>query len=203
MTQETDFKEIRMRAFRANHRDGLLELTLGIPITMFGIGVTTGIESWMMMGNILLPLIVLSMMQIKNAITVPRIGHIEVPRALPMKSQFILLSMMVLFSIGLFVLMGANRDVARQVGQYFPLFIGFGMGTFMLVMAKHYSTKRWQWLGIAFAAASVMLVLIDLPVRKNEGPLLLFMGALMLVTGSVTLAGFIKTSPVLYPKGDQ
>lgn len=202
MTQEIDLKELERKAWTAYFDDGLLDITAGLFVLAFGMGMTTRYTTvtafaWM---------VIFFFVAAKKAITLPRVGLVKFSperekRMKKEKSFFIVFfTITALIGMGFFIALttGIPQSVKTIVGELalvsYELIIAVGL----CFVAYWKQINRFYAYGAFTLAVIVAGLFLSMP---GVNPLTIMMyqftatGAVMLFTGLVVLARFFKRYP--------
>lgn len=202
MTQEIDLKELERKAWTAYFDDGLLDITAGLFVLAFGMGMTTRYTTvtafaWM---------VIFFFVAAKKAITLPRVGLVKFSperekRMKKEKSFFIVFfTITALIGMGFFIALttGIPQSVKTIVGELalvsYELIIAVGL----CFVAYWKQIKRFYAYSAFTLAVIVAGLFLSMP---GVNPLTVMMyqftatGAVMLFTGLVVLARFFKRYP--------
>lgn len=196
MSQEDDFKKLERQAYLTYHQDGLLDIAFGVSILGVGlIFLTDGsvgfFLSWM-------PFVIY--LSLKRMITVPRLGYVEFRRQQGDKNLFFIVGLVLLLIVvvGGIILLGvlsARQDLATEPGQSIDQYIWMsvsGIGAVIFVGAI--LALRLRRL-IVYASLTAILVIAGFLLDLNPAVYLLILGTVVLITGLVMLARFLRRYP--------
>ncbi|MBU7015818.1 MAG: hypothetical protein HXS52_03915 [Theionarchaea archaeon] len=202
MTPEMNLKEMERKAWTAYFDDGILDITVGLFVLAFGIGMTTQYATvaafaWMA---------VFFFGAAKKSITLPRVGLVKFSpeREERMKKEIsffvIFFSMTALIGLAFFLTLTTDlpQTIRTLVGEMalvgYELIIAVGI----LLVGYWKQIKRFYLYGGFFLIVIVAGLLIDLP---EANPLTIMMyeftgtGVLILLGGFVVLARFFRRYP--------
>lgn len=202
MNSKLDLKEIQLRANYAAFQDGLMEITMGLFLLIFGGALATNIA-------IAVPFIVLVVFfanplleRIKRRYIYPRAGYVKLPPDPQTTGKGIAIAVL-LMVIGLLGAMGISiAFLGLDSGTNFfltyivPPSTGFMLGIGPFWLGQTYGIRRGY-----FWAALFLLGGIAMPVTgiasgyEAVGLLCILVGLVVLVTGSTMFLHFIRNNP--------
>jgi hypothetical protein len=193
MAPIVSIKELNRKSYLAYHRDGIIDILLGLTFLGFGL--------WLLLDNVLFTYISwLSFSfyrSLKKVLTIPRIGFVRFEED---RKQRILL---LLVGILLLALLIAARFYLLDEDLSGPLlpaflrkyhvFIMSGIGASLLLIFGFWrGIYRFAGYGILLAAALGFCLLEGIPGRNA----LFFMAGLVVTTGIILLITFIQQHPL-------
>jgi hypothetical protein len=195
MSQSEELRKLSRKAYLSYHRDGLIDILLGLGILGFGLMMLTGSVVFNMMAW--MPIIFY--VPLKNRITVPRFGYVQFSSesARRVKLLVALLVGLLLFSflVAIYVFTVAGNMpplVDLLVGGDGMLLIG-GLFTLMMLVAGVAT-------GLARLYVYAVLTMLIVPGGAVLGILpemrVIFLGALILAIGIVLLLRFLRAYPL-------
>lgn len=193
----TGLEDIEREAYQESFSDGLLDIFVGM--SLVSVGVTwLWIQQLPGLAGVLPALLAGAILPIRRRLLAPRMGHVtwRAPRLRQERRQLGFLLVLVLAA----ALSGngaieAIREGGTQqgTGAGLPAFI---LAAGALAMAAMVGVRRlWAYGGVLAAAAAVTLL-----VEANPGGALLVSGSVIVCTGAVLLAGFLRNHPVRNPE---
>jgi hypothetical protein len=208
MTQEMDLKDLERKAWTAYFDDGILDITAGLFILLFGIGMTTmytylAALSWMA---------IFLFAAAKKAITVPRVGLVkfspERERRIKKETLFYVVFFTITAGIGLVFFMaqafGLPSSLRTIIGE-------LALVTYVLIIAAGLGfVGYWKQIPRFYVYCVLTLVVvlaglfIDIPEANplaSIGYQFLVTGTVILLSGLVVLARFLRKHPT--PEGDE
>jgi hypothetical protein len=203
VTKEPNLKEIERRAYMSYHKDGLLDIFVGVYILGFGLGIFMdriwefGIGS--IMPAILVVLVLPIWITAKRKITMPRIGFVKFGPQGTSKLMAVLVGTAVA-GLGVFlaftIFQGGRPLWLDVIFQNGLIVVGFGSLAVCILFGYSMGLKRLYAYGL--------IALIVLAIGHFMGIffayLLLTLGILVMATGVAMLIGFVKKYPL---KGDK
>ena len=202
MTQEMNLKEMERKAWTAYFDDGLLDITAGLFVLAFGIGMTTRYTyltalSWM---------VILFFAAAKKSITVPRAGLVKFSPERERRMKKETLFYVVFFTITAFIGLGFFIAMAIGIPQSVKTIVGeLALVTYELIIAAGLCfVAYWKQIKRFYAYAGITLVIIvvglfiDMP---EVNPLTIIgyqffaAGIIILFTGLFVLARFLRRYP--------
>lgn len=124
MSQEQDFKKLQQRTYQSYHRDGLIDIIIGLAIIGYGLMLAFDSSIFIFMGW--MPIIFY--MPLKNRLTVPRIGYVKFTTSntkIGIAAAIVLL--VILLGIFIFLVAGPNNispQLSAWLSQYYLLLLG-------------------------------------------------------------------------------
>ena len=202
MTQEMNLKEMERKAWTAYFDDGLLDITAGLFVLAFGIGMTTRYTyltalSWM---------VIFFFAAAKKSITVPRAGLVKFSPERERRMKKETLFYVVFFTITAFIGLGFFIAMAIGIPQSVKTIVGeLALVTYELIIAAGLCfVAYWKQIKRFYAYAGITLVIImaglfiDMP---EVNPLTIIgyqffaAGIIILFTGLFVLARFLRRYP--------
>ena len=202
MTQEMNLKEMERKAWTAYFDDGLLDITAGLFVLAFGIGMTTRYTyltalSWM---------VIFFFAAAKKSITVPRAGLVKFSPERERRMKKETLFYVVFFTITAFIGLGFFIAMAIGIPQSVKTIVGeLALVTYELIIAAGLCfVAYWKQIKRFYAYAGITLVVIvvglfiDMP---EVNPLTIIgyqffaAGIIILFTGLFVLARFLRRYP--------
>jgi hypothetical protein len=206
MTKQGSLREVEKKAYMSYHQDGLLDIVIGPYALSFGLGIVAdkilefGFAAIMpaIMISIVLPIWI----QAKRKITMPRIGFVKFGARGSNKLFAIFLGLAVA-GLGVFMLFGVFMATGQNgipfwieiLFQYGMIWIGLGSAVIGSLFAYTMGLKRLHGYGLLTLALLVSGYFLSFPFEY----LLLAIGIVIIASGAVLLAQFIRRYPL--PKG--
>ena len=182
MTQNINLKDIEKKVYISYHQDGILDISLGLLILLFGIAMYTHLIAFVG----LIPVLVMGVGYLaKKFITIPRMGYVNFSNARKEKERrkmsFWLVLGIVVFGA---VLIGlAKRNILPgldSVLQAYPLLALAVIFSIMIITAALYSGTFHLY---AYVALVLIVLVLCQFIYASEPPRVIFMGALILLCG--------------------
>ena len=203
MTQEIDLKALEKKAWTSYFDDGLLDITAGLFILSFGIGMTTRftyltVLSWM---------VVFLFAAAKKSITLPRVGLVKFnpEREKRMKSEtsfYVLFFIMTAFLGLVFFLamtMGIPQSLKTIVGSLALITYELIMGVGLCFVAYWKQIPRFYAYGVLVFILTFAVAFIDISVTEHmffsAAYQFIISGTVILIVGLVVLAQFLRKYP--------
>jgi hypothetical protein len=196
-----DMKEVERAAYRAQERDGVTEILLGILLLITGGTYRTGITSVIAIFFILWGRKLID--YIKERTTYPRIGYSKLPDEGSEIGKGILLYMalvLILFSIGIVLVYGE----LTYIYKWLPTFVGLIMlGAFTYMRGKTGDSIYLVY--IAYSLLSGMVFSFYNFSEKLMGLTiyLVFLGISFMIIGGIRHVMFIRRYPVIARNGEE
>jgi hypothetical protein len=206
MTKQTTLREIEKKAYMSYHQDGLLDMFVGLYALAFGLGMIADkmleFGFGAIMPAILIAIVLPIWIEAKRKITMPRIGFVKFGTRGSNKLFALLLGLAVA-GLGVFMLFGvflATGQIGRPwwieiLFQYGMIWIGLGAAVIGSLFAYTMGLKRLHVYGLLSFALFASGYLLSIPFEY----LLLVIGSIIIASGAILLAQFIRRYPL--PKG--
>ena len=205
MTKQNTLREIEKKAYMSYHQDGLLDIVIGLYALSFGLGIFADkileFSFAAIVPAIMISIVLPIWIQAKRKITMPRIGFVKFGARGSNKLFAIFLGLAVaglgvLLAFGVFVL-GPNGTPfwIEILFQYGMIWIGLGAAAIGSLFAYTMGLKRLHGYGLLTLALFVSGYFLSVPFEY----LLLVAGSVIIASGAVLLARFIRKYPL--PKG--
>ena len=195
MTQNINLKDIEKKVYMSYHQDGILDISLGLLIMLFGIAMYTQLIAFVG----LIPILVMGVGYLaKKYITIPRMGYVNFSNACKEKERrkmsFWLVLGIVFFGVVLIGLAKINiLSGLDSVLQVYPLLALAVIFSSLIIAAALMA-------GIDHLYAYAVLVLIVLvlcqSIYASEPPRVIFVGALILLCGLLIFIRFMHRHPL-------
>jgi hypothetical protein len=195
MTQEINLKELEKKVYMSYHQDGILDISLGLLILLFGIAMYTHLIPFVG----LIPILVMVVGYLaKKFITIPRMGYVNFTNARKAKERrkmsFWLVLGIVVFGA---VLVGlAKRNILPgldSVPQAYPLLALAVIFSSLIIAAA----LMFGAVHLYAYAALVLIVLVPCQsIYASEPHRVTFAGALILLCGLLTFIRFLRKYPL-------
>jgi hypothetical protein len=194
MNADKRFKQLERKTYLLTHQDGLLDIIIGLCIMGFGLNMFTdsaafSVLAWMPV--ILLP-------GLKNRITVPRLGYAQFDNKRTGATRLLAVTMilgLVVLVAGVFIFLGVKSGSPEIVSwlksYHMPLLAGIAAAV-MIVSAVMSGIKRL----FAYAALTLLVVVGGTALDIQTPFYVLLLGALIMLSGFVLLARFMRKYPV-------
>jgi hypothetical protein len=202
MTQEMNLKEMERKTWTAYFDDGILDITAGLFVLAFGIGMTTRYTyltalSWM---------VIFLFAAAKKSITVPRAGLVKFSPERERRMKKETLFYVVFFTITAFIGLGFFIAMAIGIPQSVKTIVGeLALVTYELIIAAGLCfVAYWKQIKRFYAYAGITLVIIvvglfiDMPEVNPltiTGYQFFTTGIIILFTGLFVLARFLRRYP--------
>lgn len=195
MTQNINLKDIEKKVYMSYHQDGILDISLGLLILLFGIAMYTHLIAFVG----LIPILVLVAGYLaKKLITIPRMGYVNFSNSRNSKERrkisfWLLLGIVVLGA----VLIGlAKRNISPgldSVLQVYPLLVLAVIFSLLIISAAlMFGTDH-----LYSYAALVLIVLIPCQYPyAAEPPRVIFVGAFIMFCGLLIFIRFLHKYPL-------
>ena len=204
VTKQDTLREVERKAYMSYHQDGLLDMFIGLYALAFGLGViadkTLEFGFGTIMPAILIAIVLPIWIEAKRKITMPRIGFVKFGTRGSSKLFVLLLGLMVAGLGVFFVFTLATSQSGRPAWidilfQYGMIWIGLGAAVIGSLFAYTMGLKRLHGYGLLTLALFVSGYFLSVPFEY----LLLVAGSVIIASGAVLLARFIRKYPL--PKG--
>lgn len=200
MTQEMNLKEMERKAWTSYFDDGLLDITIGLFVIAFGIGMTTPYTyltalSWM---------VIFFFAAAKKAITLPRVGlvkfHPEREERIKKEKAFFVVFFTITFIVGLgfFIALttGIPQSVKTIIGEL--ALVAYEL----IIVAGLCFVAFWKQITRFYAyAAFVLVVIVGSLLFADVHPffvtraVMLTAGSVILCAGVIVLIRFLRKYP--------
>jgi len=197
MNQKINMKEIERKAYTAYHKDGVVDVTIGFSVLLFG-AIMLGDMPWI--GGILGILAISLYAGLKKVVTVPRIGYVKFPqqRAQRMLALTVVMGFLA-FAAGMVAFMqttsqGTPDWVILLIDNYM-LTIGVAVAGLFLLGGYAFKTKRIYGYALLSLAMFTVGHFLSFPIYYYLAAL----GTIILAIGIVLMNNFIQK----YPKATQ
>jgi hypothetical protein len=205
VTKQDTLREVEKKTYMSYHQDGLLDIIIGLYALAFGIGIFADkildFSFAVLMPGILIVIILPIWIQAKRKITLPRIGYVNIGTKGSNKLFALLLGLAVA-GLGVFFLFtmmtfqnGRPEWIETILFQYGMIWIGLGAAVIGSLFAYTMGLKRLHGYGLLTLALFVSGYFLNVPFEY----LLLVAGSVIIASGAVLLARFIRKYPL--PKG--
>ena len=202
MTQEMDLKVLERKAWTAYFDDGILDITVGLFVIAFGIGMNTPYTtltavSWM---------VIFFFAAAKKAITLPRVGLVKFSPEREERIKKEKLFFVIFFTITALIGLGFFLVLVADIPQSFRTLVGeLAVVSYQLfIVAGLCFVAYWKQIKRFYAYAALFLAAIVAGQFLNVSggnPLTIaayqyiFTGSIMLLAGFVILARFFRRYP--------
>jgi hypothetical protein len=197
MNQKINLKEIERKAYTAYHKDGVVDVTIGFAVLVFG-AIMLGDMPWM--GGFLGILAISFYAGLKKVVTVPRIGYVKFPqqRAQRMTALTVLLGFLA-FAAGMVAFMQTTSqgtpDWVMLLIDNYMLTIGAVVACLFLLGGYAFKTKRIYTYALLTLAMFTAGHFLSFPIYYY----LTALGSIIMGIGIVLMISFIQK----YPKATQ
>ena len=199
MSHDLNLKEIERRVRRSACQDGLLEIFLGSFLLLLGVFFTIN-PIIVAFSAFLVFLINPLFEQVKKRYIYPRIGYVkfepEKKVAKGIVATAAVFVMILLGSMGVFVLTMQDRGWAFWFDYFFPAFAGFmtAFGPFWL--GQTYNLKRGYVFAALFLLSGIAIPVLGIATGYNAVSLeWLLVGLVILVSGVIMFTRFLRKYP--------
>jgi hypothetical protein len=205
MTKQNNLREIEKKAYMSYHQDGLLDIVIGVYALSFGLGIVAekilDFSFAAIMPGILIAIILPIWIEAKRKITMPRIGFVKFGARGSNKLFAIFLGLAAagLGAFFLFTLATFQNGKPMWIDtifQYSMIVIGLGAAIIASLFAYTMGLKRLHAYGLLTLGLFASGYFLSLPFEY----LLLAIGSVIIASGAILLAQFIRRYPL--PKGD-
>ena len=195
MTQNINLKDIEKMVYTSYHQDGILDISLGLLIMLFGIAMYTQLIAFVG----LIPILVMGVGYLaKKYITIPRRGYVNFSNARKEKERrkmsFWLVLGIVVFGT---VLIGlAKRNILSgldSVLQVYPLLALAVIFSLLIITAALMSGTDHLY---AYAALVLLVLIPCQSLYASEPHRVIFLGALILLSGLLIFIWFLHKYPL-------
>jgi hypothetical protein len=205
VTKQDTLREVEKKTYMSYHQDGLIDIIIGLYALTFGIGIVgdkiLDFSFAVLMPGILIAVVLPIWIQAKRKITLPRIGYVNIGTKGSNK-LFALLVGLSVAGLGVFFLFtmmtfqnGRPEWIETILLQYGMIWIGLGAAVIGSLFAYTMGLKRLHSYGLLTLALFVSGYFLGVPFEY----LLLVAGSVIIASGAVLLARFIRKYPL--PKG--
>lgn len=199
MTQEMNLKELERKAWTAYFDDGLLDITVGLFVLAFGIGMTTRYTyltalSWM---------VIFFFAAAKKAITLPRVGLVkfspEREKRMKNETSFFVIFFSITALVGLVffiaIAMGTPQSVKTLLGKLALVAYELIIAMAICLVAYWKQIRRFY----AYAAILLAVLLVGHFMGTDQYWLGAYQfaatGTVMLIVGLIVLVKFLRKYP--------
>jgi hypothetical protein len=203
MTEKNSLREIEKKTYMSYHQDGLLDIFVGIYVLLFGIGISlmtmSDFSMWFIIPAIFPAIMIPIWISAKKRITMPRIGYVNFGLRGVNKMMAIFIGLMVA-GLGVFMVFGLGASMgegwALTLRSFFisnsMLIIGIGAVAVSSLFAYTMGLKRLYGYGLLIFVLFFTGHFITIPFEY----LLLTIGFVIIISGSVLLMQFIRKYPL-------
>ena len=207
VTKQDTLREVEKKTYMSYHQDGLIDIIIGLYALAFGLGIVVDkildFSFAVLMPGILIAIILPIWIQAKRKITLPRIGYVNIGTKGSNKLFALLIGLSVA-GLGVFFLFtmmtfqnGRPEWIETILFQYGMIWIGLGAAVIGNLFSYTMGLKRLHGYGLLTLALFVSGYFLSVPFEY----LLLVAGSVIIASGAVLLAQFIRRYPL--PKGAQ
>jgi hypothetical protein len=205
VTKQDALREVEKKTYMSYHQDGLLDIVIGLYALAFGLGIVAD-KIWdfsfaAIMPGILIAIVLPIWIQAKRKITLPRIGYVNIG-AKGSNKLFALLLGLSVAGLGVFFLFtmatfqdGRPEWIETILFQYGMIWIGLGAAVIGSLFAYTMGLKRLYGYGLL----TLVLFVSGYFLSVSFEYLLLVVGGVIIASGAVLLAQFVRRYPL--PKG--
>jgi predicted small integral membrane protein len=201
MTKQNTLREIEKKAYMSYHQDGLLDIFVGLYALAFGLGMiadkTLEFGFGTIMPAILIAIVLPIWIEAKRKITMPRIGFVKFGTRGSNKLFALLLGLAVA-GLGVFFLFtlatfqNGRPEWIDILFQYGMIWIGLGAAVIGSLFAYTMGLKRLHGYGLLSFALFASGYFLSIPFEY----LLLVIGSIIIVSGAILLAQFVRRYPL-------
>ena len=195
MTQNINLKDIEKKVYISYHQDGILDISLGLLILLFGIAMYTHLIAFVG----LIPILVMGVGYLaKKFVTIPRMGYVNFSNARKAKERR-KMSFWLVLGIAVFgaVLIGlAKRNILPgldSVLQAYPLLALAVIFSSLIFAAALMSGTDHLY---AYAALVLIVLVLCQSLYAPEPLRVIFVGALILLCGLLIFIRFLRECPL-------
>lgn len=195
MTQNLNLKEIEKKIYMSCHQDGILDISLGLLMLLFGIAMYTHLIAFVG----LIPILVMGVGYLaRKFVTIPRMGYVNFSNARKAKERkkmsFWLVLGIVVFGA---VLIGlAKKNIIPgldSVLQAYPLLTLAVIFSLLIITAAIMSGTDHLY---AYAAMVLVVLVPGQSIYAPEPHRVIFVGALILLCGLLIFIRFLREYPL-------
>ena len=194
MSQTVDFEQLKRKLYLSYHRDGILDLAVGITILGFGISMAMDVGATIVFSWIGLFLYA----PLKSAITIPRLGFVQFESETKRKTNLIYrlvlgLGTFALF-FGLVIFLWADKlppDFTTWLRQYHMLVLGALPAIALVVTAWRTGVYRL----LVDALLIVVIILAGIQLQIAEPTYVMVAGGVLSLIGLGLLLSFMRRYP--------
>ena len=195
MTQNINLKDIEKKIYMSYHQDGILDISLGLLILLFGIAMYTHLIAFVG----LIPILVMGVGYLaKKFVTIPRIGFVNFSDARKAKERrkiyfWLVLGIVVL---GAVLVVLAKRNILPgldSVLQAYPLLALTVIFSLLIITAALMSATDHLY---AYAALVFVVLIPCQSLYASEPHRVIFTGALILLCGLLIFIRFLHKYPL-------
>jgi len=194
MDDKLNFKELQSKLYLTYHRDGIIDMTVGLIAVGFAIFMATETVALLMLAW--LPM--LAYVPMKQALTVPRLGFIRFTSQRASVSRYAILAVIGLVVLGSFIalritdLFETPASYEAWMRQYHMAVYGGILGLVAIVAAMFSGLKRFYVYGLLAFLLPAVGAWIDLPTYLP----VLVVGLLLAGNGLLMAIRFVRAYPV-------
>ena len=191
MNPDIDLKKLEKKAYLYFHKDGILDLLIGLIILVFGIEMVHK-QFWVL--PVFSFVMISSWVPVKKLITAPRMGNVNFRKARQTVWLFVLVfSGMFVFAVTLFIAVKRDTMPILEIFTMYPLLILAVLFSVPLgAAALYFGINR-------FYAYIVLIFLVLVPGQhlfSHEPSRVMIVGSAILLCGAGLLFRFIRTYPI-------
>jgi len=203
MTQEIDLKALEKKAWTSYFDDGILDITVGLFILIFGIGMTTRFTylaalSWMA---------IFFFAGAKKSITLPRVGIVKFSadreKRMKRETSFYMIFFIITAVMGLLFFMGLTMDISQSirtlVGNLALLTYEMIIGVGLCFVAYWKQIRRFYLYGALVFILTISIPLFNIPLTEHmlfsAAYQFIITGTLILIVGLIVLIRFLRKYP--------
>lgn len=202
MSERVDLKELERQIYLSYHKDGLVDIFLGIGLIVIGIILHPILgENVPTVAMVMLMLFVFIYAALKREITIPRIGYVEF--ALKRRTRFALLILIIVLITNVPLLLIIMLTVGQQIS---PVIFNF-VASYLLVIFGFFGTGLFVLIGIlseisrffGYAVVTLILFIISHFLFLHFALPLIGVGVIITIVGIFQLGWFLRK----YPKSNK
>jgi hypothetical protein len=200
MKQENQLKELQRRTYLAYHKDGLIDVIIGLSVLGFGLNMALESVVFSILGWIWFILY----MPLKKRITYPRFGYVEWKPEQRISQQWaisIVLGLVVLL-VGIVVLLGVRSgdmpaEVISFLKQFHMLLLGILMALIAVAAGLFTGIRRLY----TYAGLTLLIILAGTWLEIEPAFYVMTIGGLILLWGVWLLGHFVRDYPLTSGEG--
>jgi hypothetical protein len=202
LSERVDLKELERKIYLSYHKDGLVDIFLGIGLIVIGIILHPILgETVPTVAMVMIMLFVFVYAALKREITIPRIGYVEF--APKRRTRFALLILIIVLITNVPLLLVLMLTVGQQIS---PIVFDFVI-SFLLVILGFFGTGLFVLIGIlseisrffGYAVATLILFIISHFLFLHFALPMIGVGVIITIVGFFQLGWFLRK----YPKSNK
>jgi len=195
MRPETDLRDAERKLYLSYFEDGIADMIAGLPILLFGLGMTFDASTFFIFAW--MPIMLY--WPLKQALTLPRMGHVKFSPARQRKISrnmvMLMLAGLMSLVLGIVAFLGTQGEVFNIrdfMMEYSPLVFGAVMAAAFVLVAILFESRRFFGYGAIVFGGWLAAYLLDI----NEGIPVAAAGGAIALIGLGILISFLVRHPL-------